>query len=61
MLTKSIISIAAVLASLAAIPAGAAQAHSNVDFSVGVGFGVGGFYPGYGYGGYYAPVYAEPY
>ena len=59
MLTKSMISIVAVLASLATVPVGTAEAHSHVDFNVGVGFGVGGFYPAYG--GYYAPgAYYEP-
>jgi len=60
MLTKSMIAIAAVLASVSILPAGNAEAHSNVDFNVGVGIGVGGFYPGFG--GYYAPgAYYEPY
>lgn len=55
MFNKYMIATAAVLASLALMPAQNAQAKANV--SIGIGLGVGGFYPGYGgyYGGYYAP------
>ncbi|MEI8180023.1 hypothetical protein [Aestuariivirga sp.] len=61
MLTKSMIAIVAVLASLTALPVGNAEAKSHVDFNVGVGIGVGGFYPGYGYGGVFVPgAYYEP-
>ena len=60
MLTKSMIAIAAVLASLSLLPVETAEAKSHVNFSVGVGLGVGGFYPGFG--GYYGgATYYEPY
>lgn len=58
MFDKYMIATAAVLASLVAIPVHSAEAKSHVDFNVGVGIGVGGFYPGYG--GYYGG-YDEPY
>jgi hypothetical protein len=57
MITKSLIAAAAVAASLTALaPVQQAQAKVNVDINL----GVNGFYPGYGYGGGYYPVY-EPY
>jgi len=60
MLTKSKIAVLAVLASLGLMAA--APAEAKVHVGVGIGIGVGGFYPGYGYGGVYAPVPVyEPY
>ena len=57
MITKSLIAAAAVAVSLTALsPVQQAHAKVNVDINLGLG---GGYYPGYGYGGYY-PVY-EPY
>ena len=41
-------------------PVQQAQAKTNFNIDVGIGLGGGGFYPGYGYGGGYYPVY-EPY
>jgi hypothetical protein len=57
MITKSLIAVAAVAASLtAAAPAQQAQAKVHVDINLGLG---GGFYPGYGYPGYYPVI--DPY
>ncbi len=59
MINKSLIAIAAVATTLVAIiPAQQAQAGSNVDFNIDIGFGGGGYggHGGYGDGGYY-PVY----
>ena len=50
MLTRSLIAFAAALALTAVLPAGEAQAKSNVDINVGIGFG-GYVGPGYGYVG----------
>jgi hypothetical protein len=60
MITKSLIAAAAVAASLTALaPVQEAQAKVHIDLNV----GVGGFYPGYGYGygGGYYPVYEPNY
>ena len=59
MITKSLIAAAAVAVSLTAL-APVQQAQAKVHIDVGIGLGGGGFYPGYGYGGGYYPVY-EPY
>ena len=58
MITKSLIAAAAVAVSLTAL-APVQQAQAGVDIDVHLGGGLG-FYPGYGYGGGYYPVY-EPY
>jgi hypothetical protein len=61
MITKSLIAAAAVAVSLTALaPVQQAQAKTNFNIDVGIGLGGGGFYPGYGYGGGYYPVYDEP-
>jgi hypothetical protein len=62
MITKSLIAAAAVAVSLTALaPVQEAQAKKNFDIDIHLG-GVPGFYPGYGYGGgYYQPIYDEPY
>jgi hypothetical protein len=64
MITKSLIAVAAVAASLTAL-APVQQAQAKVHIDVGIGLGLGGFYPGYypgdyGYGGGYYPV-IDPY
>ena len=58
MITKSLIAAAAVAASLTAL-APVQQAQAKVHIDVGIGLGGGGFYPGYGYGGGYYPVYDD--
>ena len=63
MINKSLIAIAAVATTLVAmVPAQQAQAGSNVDFNIDIGFGGGGYggHGGYGDGGYY-PVYDDGY
>ena len=59
MIGKSLIAAAAIAAALtASLPA--SEAKAGVDVNIGIG--VGGFYPGYGYGGVYVPgAYYEPY
>ena len=60
MITKSLIAAAAVAVSLTALaPVQQAQAKLNVDLNVNLGGG--GFYPGYGYGNDYYPVYQPNY
>ena len=56
MLTKSMIAIAAVVTSLAALSVGNAEARTSNDFNVGVPTSVGsGAFYGAGYGAHYAP------
>ena len=59
MITKSLIAAAAVAVSLTALaPVQQAQAKVNIDFNI----VTPGIYGGYGYGGgYYQPIYDEPY
>jgi hypothetical protein len=56
MINKSLFAAAAIATSLVAlVPATQAEAKTNIDFNIGIG--VGGFYPGGGYGdGGYYPV-----
>jgi hypothetical protein len=63
MITKSLIVAAAVAASLTALaPVQQAEAKVKLDLDANIYLGNPGFYPGYGYGGgYYQPIYDEPY
>ncbi len=54
MIIKSLIATAAVAASLTVLaPVEKAEARVNVDINLGLG---GGYYPDYGYGGYYPVI-----